>query len=1576
MYFVDVRIVTRRAFFVGVLLIGLVVAIPSSVFAQSVTLAWNPVTNAAIAGYNIYYGPASQTYTNVTSVGNVTNATISGLAQGATYYFAATSLSTSGLESAYSTELSYTVPNAVPILQVTPGSIAYGTILNGTSATNSFVVKNAGTGTLVGTASVGAPFSVVSGGSYSLGANGSQNVVVAFSPGGATNYSQSVTFTGGSGTNTTVSGSATNAPVPAPVLQVTPGSIAYGTILNGTSATNSFVVKNAGTGTLVGTASVGAPFSVVSGGSYSLGANGSQSVVVAFSPGAATNYSQSVTFTGGSGTNTTVSGSATNAPVPAPVLQVTPGSIAYGTILNGTSATNSFVVKNAGTGTLVGTASVGAPFSVVSGGSYSLGANGSQSVVVAFSPGAATNYSQSVTFTGGSGTNTTVSGSATNAPVPAPVLQVTPGSIAYGTILNGTSATNSFVVKNAGTGTLVGTASVGAPFSVVSGGSYSLGANGSQNVVVAFSPGGATNYSQSVTFTGGSGTNTTVSGSATNAPVPAPVLQVTPGSIAYGTILNGTSATNSFVVKNAGTGTLVGTASVGAPFSVVSGGSYSLGANGSQSVVVAFSPGAATNYSQSVTFTGGSGTNTTVSGSATNAPVPAPVLQVTPGSIAYGTILNGTSATNSFVVKNAGTGTLVGTASVGAPFSVVSGGSYSLGANGSQSVVVAFSPGAATNYSQSVTFTGGSGTNTTVSGSATNAPVPAPVLQVTPGSIAYGTILNGTSATNSFVVKNAGTGTLVGTASVGAPFSVVSGGSYSLGANGSQNVVVAFSPGGATNYSQSVTFTGGSGTNTTVSGSATNAPVPAPVLQVTPGSIAYGTILNGTSATNSFVVKNAGTGTLVGTASVGAPFSVVSGGSYSLGANGSQSVVVAFSPGAATNYSQSVTFTGGSGTNTTVSGSATNAPVPAPVLQVTPGSIAYGTILNGTSATNSFVVKNAGTGTLVGTASVGAPFSVVSGGSYSLGANGSQSVVVAFSPGAATNYSQSVTFTGGSGTNTTVSGSATNAPVPAPVLQVTPGSIAYGTILNGTSATNSFVVKNAGTGTLVGTASVGAPFSVVSGGSYSLGANGSQNVVVAFSPGGATNYSQSVTFTGGSGTNTTVSGSATNKPPVLPTVSAISVNATDVDSSTPGLQVYVGTTVQFSATATNAQTWQWSYTVNGGAPVVYTNSTSPITNISYYYDASTANNSYVWTLVVSNGQAWAESQTKLAVENVTQGQTFAATSGTLNGLLTANTVIDGVSSSYIYQPLPSIGDVSGGTAAYNFTIANAGNYEIEALVDAPTTDANSFYVNIDSVPQDSSMIWDIMPVTSGFEQRIVSWRGGGSENNDQIVPKVFSLSAGPHQIIFVGREPGTALASFTLLQVASTTQAVSQSMQTASVQSQATKNLINDDAQASIASAPLITSTPTNYVAVAGQTVTLNAAGMNVSSSLALVYQWQFNSVNLSMANNATLTLNNVTTNQSGTYTLAVSDAGETTISGPVILTIYPTSAATLAAVAHTAGQFSLSVSGVPGYRYDVQASTNLVDWVPLQTNTSPFLFIDSDAGKFKQRFYRSLYVQ
>ena len=59
-----------------------------------------------------------------------------------------------------------------------------------------------------------------------------------------------------------------------------------------------------------------------------------------------------------------------------------------------------------------------------------------------------------------------------------------------------------------------------------------------------------------------------------------------------------------------------------------------------------------------------------------------------------------------------------------------------------------------------------------------------------------------------------------------------------------------------------------------------------------------------------------------------------------------------------------------------------------------------------------------------------------------------------------------------------------------------------------------------------------------------------------------------------------------------------------------------------------------------------------------------------------------------------------------------------------------------------------------------------------------------------------------------------------------------------------------------------------------------------------------------------------------------------------------------------------------------TNGQFQLGCFGTPGRTYVLQASTNLISWIPLNTNlaaTNLFLLTDPGAGNFSRRFYRAL---
>lgn len=115
-----------------------------------------------------------------------------------------------------------------------------------------------------------------------------------------------------------------------------------------------------------------------------------------------------------------------------------------------------------------------------------------------------------------------------------------------------------------------------------------------------------------------------------------------------------------------------------------------------------------------------------------------------------------------------------------------------------------------------------------------------------------------------------------------------------------------------------------------------------------------------------------------------------------------------------------------------------------------------------------------------------------------------------------------------------------------------------------------------------------------------------------------------------------------------------------------------------------------------------------------------------------------------------------------------------ITDDFIVQPTATDDFHLSGRASYRFEITTTGDYILNMVVDAPDSGANSLFVNINGEPEDSSMIWDI-EVTDGFEERTVSWRGDGSPDANEFVPKVFSLPAGQHELIIRGREGNTRI---------------------------------------------------------------------------------------------------------------------------------------------------------------------------------------------------------
>lgn len=80
-------------------------------FAGTVNLAWDSSTSSNVGGYKVSYGTSTSNYTSTVDAGNKTSYSVSGLQDGAKYFFAVKAYDTNKTtESAYSNEINATVP--------------------------------------------------------------------------------------------------------------------------------------------------------------------------------------------------------------------------------------------------------------------------------------------------------------------------------------------------------------------------------------------------------------------------------------------------------------------------------------------------------------------------------------------------------------------------------------------------------------------------------------------------------------------------------------------------------------------------------------------------------------------------------------------------------------------------------------------------------------------------------------------------------------------------------------------------------------------------------------------------------------------------------------------------------------------------------------------------------------------------------------------------------------------------------------------------------------------------------------------------------------------------------------------------------------------------------------------------------------------------------------------------------------------------------------------------------------------------------------------------------------------------
>jgi hypothetical protein len=88
---------------------------PAALGDQSLTMSWNPSSDASVTGFNLYYSTNGVNYEAAIDVGTNTTYSVSGLTEGQTVYFYLTAYNAAGAESPPSSQLVYFVPGVVQL---------------------------------------------------------------------------------------------------------------------------------------------------------------------------------------------------------------------------------------------------------------------------------------------------------------------------------------------------------------------------------------------------------------------------------------------------------------------------------------------------------------------------------------------------------------------------------------------------------------------------------------------------------------------------------------------------------------------------------------------------------------------------------------------------------------------------------------------------------------------------------------------------------------------------------------------------------------------------------------------------------------------------------------------------------------------------------------------------------------------------------------------------------------------------------------------------------------------------------------------------------------------------------------------------------------------------------------------------------------------------------------------------------------------------------------------------------------------------------------------------------------------
>jgi hypothetical protein len=772
-------------------------------------------------------------------------------------------------------------------------SIAFGNVSFGTTAHQTLLLTNPGTSTITISkgSTTSSAFSISSLRVPTTLAGGSQlSVTIAFTPANMGTASGDLNLTSNAANTSLTIPMTAIVVAPAPQITLNPAGAAFGNVNVGSSSSQTVTISNPGSATLtISAAGTNGPPYTMSGLTLptNVSAGGSTTFSVQFTPTTAGTVSGYIAMTTNvSATQTIVGLSGTGVTASTAQLSLNPTDAHFGNVNVGSSSTLPILVSNPGTATLT------ISQIAVSGAGFSdsglntpvtVGAGSSTTLNVKFAPTTTGAVSGTVTLT------SNASSSPNTLPLTgtgiAPQISLNPSPVAFGNVTDGTNSSKTVTISNPGTATLtISSAAISGTGFTMSGLTtpLNIAAGGNSTFNVTFAATGTSAVSGNVTLTSNAaGSPTALSLTATGVATPTPLISLAPSSVAFGNVPDGTTKSQTITVQNTGNATLTISAATptGTGYSI-SGLTLPLNiaAGASSTFNVNFAPTGTTAVSGSVSIVSNVATSpTALPLTGTGVAAPAPLISLTPSSVAFGNVVDGTTNSQTITVQNTGNATLTISAATptGTGYSV-SGLALPLNiaAGASSTFNVNFAPTGTTAVSGSVSIVSNVATSPTalpLTGTGVAATV---VLGVSSNSVSFGNVTDGTTGTQTVTLTNNGNANLAisgvsVTAGLGFGISGVTP-PETLTPGQKVTLTVTFVPSGTTAASGTVTITS----------NATTSPASISVSGTGVAAVQHSVTLGWTASTSTVSGYNIYRSTTSGTGYVKINTSLVSGLSY------------------------------------------------------------------------------------------------------------------------------------------------------------------------------------------------------------------------------------------------------------------------------------------------------------------------------------------------------------------------------------------------------------------------------------------------------------------------------------------------------------------------------------------------------------------------------------------------------------------------------------------------------------------------------------------------------------------------